>query len=78
MVALMTRITLPKWHLIDSLAASRGVSAHARAKWRTRGIPYRWRLVLLQDSAGGLHVTDFEHRSNCVVLSKSAAEQASP
>lgn len=44
---------------IDTLAAKRGVTQAARAKWRERGaVPHRWRIALLTDAAAiGLPLT---------------------
>lgn len=37
-----------QWKLIEEAAASMGVDAEARRKWRERGrVAYRWRLPIL-------------------------------
>jgi hypothetical protein len=49
--------------LIDSLASELGASAVARRKWRQRGVPYRWRLFLIEAARErGVELTsaDFE------------------
>lgn len=42
------------WDFIEATAAELGVSAEAVRKWRIRGVPYQWRLRLLDiaDAAG--------------------------
>ncbi len=41
------QIHWPKWDRIDELAAELGVKEHARAKWRQRHVPYKYRLPIL-------------------------------
>lgn len=51
------------WHLIERLAADRGVKAETLKKWRQRGIPSRWRLVFIEEAkSAGIMVcpSDFE------------------
>ena len=48
-----------KWPMIDALAASLGASRAARLKWRTRGVPYRWQLILIRSSDGAIRPDDF-------------------
>ena len=44
-----TRIEWPAFETIDALAPKLGVdSVRTRAKWRQRGVPYKYRLPLLR------------------------------
>lgn len=40
-----------QWAFIATEAAALGVGPSALEKWRTRGVPYRWRLPLLDRAA---------------------------
>jgi len=48
------------WAQMERLARERGVNEHTLRKWRQRGVPYRWRLTLLQASKGKLPLNAFE------------------
>ena len=37
--------------VIDELAEELGATAVARKKWRQRGVPYRWRLPIIERAA---------------------------
>jgi hypothetical protein len=50
----------PLWDQIDRVAERLGVKYDARRKWRARGVPYRWRLAIIRESAGSVGLTDFE------------------
>ena len=39
-----------KWPIIDSIAASLGVSKNNRRLWRQRNIPFRYRLPILNEA----------------------------
>jgi hypothetical protein len=39
--------TSQQWAFIEAEAAALGVGPKALEKWRVRGVPYRWRLPLL-------------------------------
>lgn len=58
--SLSMNTTGTKWPLIAKLAEKHGASKAARAKWRSRGVPYKWRLILLSAAAGQLTPSDFE------------------
>lgn len=46
----MARIDWPAWETIDELAKGMGVRDYARLKWRTRGVPHRYRIPLLDEA----------------------------
>lgn len=50
----------PLWDQIDRVAERLGVKYDARRKWRARGVPHRWRLAIIHESAGSVGPTDFE------------------
>ncbi len=48
------------WSLIDRAAQALGVSEAARRKWKQRGsVPHRWRIALIQQTAGAVSANDF-------------------
>ena len=48
------------WSLIDKAARALGVSEAARRKWRQRGsVPHKWRIALIQQTAGAVTANDF-------------------
>jgi hypothetical protein len=51
------------WPLIVRIAMAHGVRAGAIKKWRQRGVPYKWRLVIIAAAgAEGVEISpdDFE------------------
>ena len=44
-------ISKERWSMIAFLARRRGVSESAILKWRQRGVPGKWHLILLDDAA---------------------------
>lgn len=54
-----TQALSDKWPIIDALAAAKGATEAARAKWRRRGVPYRWQVRLIDESNGTITAKDF-------------------
>jgi len=52
------------WPVIDALASALGASIAARRKWRSRGVPYKWRLILIEASKGRIRPDDFSSGRN--------------
>lgn len=50
---------LDKWQSIVEAARHLGASEVAIAKWRQRGVPYRWRLTIIEWSNGSIRSDDF-------------------
>ncbi len=49
------------WTHVDAIASKLGVQYFARRKWRARGVvPHRWRIPLIQASAGSITADDLE------------------
>lgn len=51
------------WKEVDAIALALGVKPDALRKWRERDrVPYRWRLPLIEKSAGRITASDFLSR----------------
>ena len=48
-----------RWGLIESAARALGVNPEASKKWRRRGVPHKWRLPIIQKTAGALTSDNF-------------------
>lgn len=51
------------WKLVDDTGLQLGANQHGRMKWRQRGVPSKWRLLIAQSlMARGIAVTlsDFD------------------
>ncbi|RJP45471.1 hypothetical protein C4587_00820 [Candidatus Parcubacteria bacterium] len=48
-----------RWELIEGAARALCVSPQASKKWRRRGVPHKWRLPIIQKTAGALTADDF-------------------
>ena len=64
MLTLMNERLATKWPVIDALASSLGASQSARLKWRSRGVPYRWQVILIGASKGSIRPEDFARSSS--------------
>jgi hypothetical protein len=53
----MTHKTNPK---IESLALRLGVPMNTIYQWRRRGVPYKWRLILIKQSKGEINISNFQ------------------
>ena len=50
----------PLWDQIDRVAERLGVKYDARRKWRARGVPHRWQIEIIHESAGAVGLRDFD------------------
>ena len=57
----MTHKTTPR---IEELASRLGVPRNTLYQWRRRGVPYRWRIALVQASGGDLQLSVFPEATN--------------
>ena len=44
---------------IEELSSRLGVPRNTLYQWRKRGVPYRWRITLVQASGGAIQLSDF-------------------
>jgi len=57
------KLNKEKWPMIEGFGKSLGVSASALQKWKTRGVPHKFRLVMMdmaEDRGEVLKSTDFD------------------
>jgi len=50
------------WLTIRRLALAHGVKRATMKKWRRRGVPWKWRLVLTEETNGAIPPEAFEPR----------------
>lgn len=48
-----------EWRLIDTIATKLGAKPAALKKWRQRGVPYKWQVLIVQNARGRLDLSDF-------------------
>jgi hypothetical protein len=49
-----------KWRLINEMGERLGAKAKAREKWKARGVPPAWQILIVREAPGLISFYDFD------------------